>query len=79
MQPRDPSRVRLDLLDARGVDPAQAGHAVCLAPAFELLQSIKLRGVGRDDHLPAVLVRDVPLAAVLVELTPALHAQSRLQ
>ena len=79
MQSGDPARVRLDLLDSRGVDPAQAWHSVGLRPAVQLLQARELGGVGRDDHLSALLVRDAPLGAVLVELASALHAKARLE
>ena len=59
--------------------PAQAGHAVGLAAALELVQAVQLGGVGRDDHLAAALVRDAPLLAVLVHLARALDAQAGLE
>ena len=79
VQPGDPPCVWLELLDARGVDPAQAWNAVGLAASLELIQPVELRRIGRDDHLAAALMRDAALLAVLIQLARALDAQARLQ
>src|SRR5438445_12309330 len=79
MQRGDSARVRLDLLDAGGVQPAQAGDPVGPATTLELLQARELRGVGRDDQLAASLARDPPPLAVLIQLARSGDAQARLQ
>ena len=73
------TRVRLDPFDVRGVDPAQAGHAVGLGPSLELLQTRELGAAGRKYQLSALLAGDVALGAVGVKLAPSLHAQARLE
>ena len=79
MEAGDAPRVRLELLDSRGVDTSQARHAVGPAAPLELLEPRELSAIGGDDHLPAALAGDLVLLAVLVHLAGALHAQARLQ
>src|ERR1035438_1908458 len=69
----------LQLSDSVRVDASQTGHPVGPAPAFELVQTCQLGGVGRDDHLPAADARDAALLAVVIHLARSLHAQARLQ
>ena len=79
VQPGDSARVRLERFDAVRVDPAQTRYPVGLPAPLQLIEPAQLGGVGRDDHLPARLVGDSVLLAVLVQLARALDAQPRLQ
>src|ERR1035437_6169944 len=71
--------MRLQLSHLRLTDPRESEHAVGPPPGLELVEPGKLGRLGRDDQLPAALVRDLVALAEGVEPAHPLHAQARLQ
>ena len=72
-------RVRLDVGDARPLDPGETRHAVGRGRDLQRVEPTDLRLVDGDDQLAALLVRQLALPAVIPQQLTAAGAQDGLE
>ena len=79
VQPGHAYAVRLDLADLLGCESTQTGDSVRLSAPLQLVERRHLARIRGHDQLPALVVRDLLLLAVLPQEQPAGGAELRLE
>jgi hypothetical protein len=75
----DPNAIGFDIGNLGGFQPSDAGNPVCAGTAKQFLKPWHLVLSPSDDELPAPVVWDALLLAVLIEEGGSLNAETSLE